>query len=45
MERSFRNRTQVVGFPEGGGEGSKLVSPSSVSGDVPIVGATVVFGI
>lgn len=44
MERCFRNRTQAVGFPEDGGEGSTL-SPSSVSGDVPIVGATVVFGI
>lgn len=40
MERSFRNRTQVVRFPEDGGEGSKLASSSSVSGDVPIVGAT-----
>lgn len=45
MERSFRNRTQAVGFPEDGGEGSTLVSPSSVSGDVPVVGATAVFGI
>ena len=32
----FQEQTQVVGFPEGGGEGSKLVSPSSVSGDVPM---------
>lgn len=33
----------LVRFPEEGGESSVFISPSSFSGDVPIVGVTVVF--